>query len=199
MRTALLVTVLAALSTTATPALALEKERENLFPEGAFEMLGGNGLPEGWGVPNPQDRPWQGGSVVGLEESADGNHFARITTVPAHPFFYAMSFAFALPAEAKALGISARLRASMTQIPGDWHGCKVHVGFAAKEGTGPGTHGYQITDDRQVLALSESAPEWVVQQARVEVPAGARFVCLTVLVGSMVGTFDLDDIQVVAE
>lgn len=173
-------------------------EDDNLFPEGAFEMADSNGLPEGWGTPDKNDRPWKAGAIVTLEEE-EGGYFARITTVPEYPGFYALSAALPIPEGKTKIRLSARMRAKMEIVPGDWNGFKVHMGFATEAGSGPGTKGFTITDDKAAFALQKLTEDWTELETIVDVPTGAKFVCITVLVGSMLGTFDIDDVKVYAE
>ena len=176
----------------------LAQDDDDLFPEGAFEMADSNGLPEGWAVPDKNDRPWQAGSVVTLEEE-EGGHFARITTVPEHPGFFALGAAVPIPEGKTTIRVSARLRAEMEAVPGDWTGYKLHVGFATEAGSGPGSRGFTITNDKAVFNIQKQTPDWTEMEANVEVPPGAKFVCINVIVGAMLGTFDIDDVKVYAE
>ncbi len=174
------------------------QQDDNLFPEGAFEMADTNGLPEGWSLPDKNDRPWKAGAVVTLEDEEGGN-FARITTVPDYPGFYALGAEIPIPDGKTTIRISARLRAEMEIVPGDWQGFKVHLGFATEAGAGPGSKGFTITNDKAAFALQNATPDWTEMEANVEVPPDAKFVCVTVLVGSMLGTFDIDDVKIYAE
>lgn len=174
------------------------QEEENLFPEGAFEMSQGDGLPEGWGVPDKNDKPWQAGNIVTLEEE-EGGTFARFVTTESFPGFFALSAAIPIPVGKTTIRVSARMRAEMQIVPGDWNGYKFHIGFAKEAGPGPGMKGFDVINDKVAFSLQKATPEWTEMESIVEVPPGATFVILKVLVGSMIGTFDIDDVKVFAE
>lgn len=171
---------------------------DNLFPEGAFEMRLADGMPEGWGIPDKNDRPWKAGNIVTLEEE-EGGTFARLTTTPEYPGFYALSAAIPIPEGKSSVRVSARMRATMEIVPGDWNGFKFHVGFANSAGPDSGAKGFEIINDKAAFSLQETTPDWTELESTIEVPTGATYVCLKVLVGSMVGTFDIDDVKVYAE
>ncbi len=174
------------------------QEKSNLFPEGAFEMEAVQGMPEGWGVPDKNDRPWKGGAIVSVE-TEEGGHYARMTTVAEFPYFYALSAAIPVPEGKTSLNVSARMRTTMEIVPSDWNGFKFNIGFAKVAGTGPGTKGYDITDDKTVFSLQENSPEWKTLTGTVAIPDGAKFICIKVFVGSMVGTFDIDDVTITTD
>lgn len=170
----------------------------NLFPEGAFEMEAIQGMPEGWGIPDKNDRPWKGGSVVSIE-TEEGGHYARLTTVAEFPYLYALSAVIPVPEGKKTLNVSARMRMKMETVPGDWNGFKFNIGFAEVAGTGPGTKDYNITNDNTVFSLQENSEEWKTLTGNVVVPEGAKFICIRLFVGSMLGTFDIDDITITTD
>lgn len=196
MKTIKSLVLITALATSAS--LPLHAADDNLFPEGAFEMTLGDGVPEGWGLPDKNDRPWKAGNVVTME-SEEGGTFARITTTEAFPGFYALSAAVPIPVGKTTIRVSARLRAQMEVVPGDWNGYKVHVGFAKEAGSGPGMKGFEVFNDKMAFALQKPSPDWTEMESTIEVPTGATFVLIKVLIGSMIGTFDIDDVKVFAE
>ncbi len=161
-------------------------------------MRMGDGSPEGWGLPDKNDRPWKAGNIVTLEEE-EGGTFARIKTTEEYPGFYALSAAVPIPPGKSSIRVSARLRANMEIVPGDWNGYKFHVGFAEIAGSGPGNKGFEINNDKAAFYLQKTSEEWTEMENTVEIPSGSTFVCITVLVGSMIGTFDIDDVKVFAE
>jgi len=169
----------------------------NLFPEGAFEMETNQGVPEGWAIPDKNDRPWKGGAVVSIE-TEEGGHFARLTTVAAFNFV-SISAAVPVPEGKKKINVSARMRMIMEKVEGDWNGFKFHVGFAEEAGTGPGNRGYKILNDKSVFSLQETSDTWKKMEASIDVPENAKFVCITILVGSMLGTFDVDDVTITTD
>jgi len=134
------IALIASLALFITPQSLKAQAEGNLFPEGAFEMEAIQSVPEGFAIPDKNDRPWKGGAVVSIE-TEDGGHYARITTVAAFPGFYALSAAIPVPEGKKKINVSARMRTKMVRAAGDWNGFKLNIGFAEEAGTGPGDRG----------------------------------------------------------
>lgn len=167
----------------------------NLFPEGAFEMDTIDSAPEGWSIPDKNDRPWKVGAIVDMIEESEGK-FARITTVPANPGFYALGAALPIPEGVTKLQFSVKLRCKMEKVKADWTGYQLHIGFATEQGTGPGNRGFKVENSNMAISISENFEEWQTKQGEIVCPPGAKFITLMVMVNGMVGTFDLDDLKI---
>lgn len=167
----------------------------NLFPEGAFEMETTDSAPEGWGIPNKLDLPWKAGAILDVIEESEGK-FARITTVPEYPGFYALSATLPIPEGVTKFKYSIKMRCKMEKVKADWTGYQLHIGFATEQGTGPGTRGFNVENSKNIMSITENIDEWETKEGEIVCPPNAKFLAITIMINGMLGTFDLDDLKI---
>lgn len=192
---------LAALGVMGAPSTVQAQDappQANFFPEGDFETPDGNGWVMGWpDVPNPNDRPWKAGARMSVGEETEGekkNHFARITTTPESPGFYAVGASIALPAATKQVTMSLRSRGKVEDKPkADWHGARLVIQYMDAEGKPiKGANGGFMGD------MQATREEWKRDQATLNLPDGTHSLYVSLIVGGLVGQFDFDDLEVTA-
>jgi hypothetical protein len=165
---------------------------ENLFPAGAFEQLGTNGLPSGWArMPDPAHLrgPLQEFAVV-----ADGtNHYVRFRDNASAPADLkgGLSFDGYLPLkpEWKTLTISMRMRALVT-VTGtqSWHGAQMILDFKDAAGT-------TFWQRKRMPVVRDMCP-WTTYSLNVDVPTNAVLLWLKPGLWTSGGYACFDDITV---
>jgi hypothetical protein len=170
-----------------------------LFPEGSCEVItSGTGLPDGFVFPDKQDKPWLGGNRA--ESVEDENGMAvKFFNSETFPFFDKIKASVPLPEGATEITISGRFKAEAVegQAAADWTGYHVRAVFSETEPS-RGEVESPLADEK-VANIPPNTPEWTQQSTTLQVPEGAKWVTIQIMVNGLVGTFWFDDISVTSK
>lgn len=167
-----------------------------LFPEGNLEVIDSQTeLPEGFVFPDKNDTPWLGGNRAEVVQE-DGNAAVQFSNNEAFPFFHKIKASIPLPEETRELTFSGRFKADAkaSMNPADWSGFHVRAVFSDVEPQG-GEVETPLADE-MVANVPPNTPDWTEFSTVMEVPEGAKWVAIHIMVNGLVGSFSFDDISV---
>lgn len=162
-----------------TFATAAIPKGKNAVLNGDFSQTGPDGKPAGW----------SGISSTASIQTENANQFLRYTTEKPSTWNPVATQKFPIPANARKVELSAKLRAKdlqMAPAPGDNSGITILAEIRAQNGTIIGRSG---------VSLHHIEKNWVRRESSVTLPKGAYSMSLTILFGSATGTIDVDAIE----
>lgn len=169
------------------PTVLAEKAKNNLMPEGSFEILE-RGVPEGWKMPDPNwYKNFRGAVAIKTEK---GSRFLRLEC-PVLNTLLGASYTIPLTEDMKRLRLSYRVRAEIKET-------------APNDGSGVGVAILPWWDNTEAMStkfagaefITKSTRGWVSKEVDLDVPKGISALTLTAGIKQTDGIADFDDISV---